>query len=509
MAIIATIDPVTRLEGHLKIEVTIDKVNGVQQVVEARATGTLFRGFESILINRAPRDAQHITERICGVCPVAHGMAAVKALDAACGVTPPTNARIMRNLVLGANFIQSHILHFYHLSLPDYIDGPDMPPWQPSWSSDKRFGQGTSSGLVNNYVKALEMRRKAHEMGALFGGRLPSPPAYIPGGFTTTPRADRITKFKNYCFELITFILDHYRKDVEILASAYKDYSSIGRGTGNLLTYGAFDLDSTGTSKFFKSGHIVNGSKTVQALDVNAIAEQVTYSWYADSTNNLKPSAGVTTPQYPKTNAYSWLKAPRYSGEPHETGALARMWMNGDYQGGISVMDRHRARVIEALMLAQSMWKWVQQLDPAKPVYTANSVPASATSYGLTEAARGALGHWLQISNSTISRYQVITPTCWNASPRDGAGKRGPIEQALIGTPVANVDEPIEVVRVIHSFDPCLSCAVHVMRPAEGAKIFALGHYHGEDEIYTHDHGDGHVHSHSDHQDGHLHNHEE
>jgi hydrogenase large subunit len=448
--------------------------------VEAHATGTLFRGFETILVNRPPEDAQHITQRICGVCPVPHGMASVMALDSAFKVTPPANARIMRNLVLGANFVQSHILHFYHLNLPDFIDGPNMPPWQPSWNVDKRFDATTTNTLVQHYVKALEMTRKAHEMGALFGGRLPAPPAYIPGGFTATPRADRITKFKSYLGELIPFIQNVYIADAQQLAYAYSDYSSIGRGRGHLLAFGAFDQDQAGSTKLFKRGLVVNGSTTVQSVDVNKIIEQVTYSWYSDNTNNLKPASGSTVPQYPKTGAYSWLKAPRYGGYPMEAGPLARMWINGNYQKGISVMDRHMARAQETLKIAQAMQAWVGQLQVGQPVYAKCSVPASATSYGMTEAPRGALGHWLGISNKKISRYQVVTPTCWNASPRDGVGRRGPIEEALIGITVQDTNQPVEVLRVIHSFDPCLSCAVHVMRPAEGAKIYALGHYSGK-----------------------------
>jgi hydrogenase large subunit len=206
---ITTIDPVTRLEGHLKIQVTVDRRNGVQQVVDARATGTLFRGFENILVNRSPSDAQHLTQRIHGVCPVSHGMAAVMALDAACKVTAPPNARIMRNLVLAANLIDSHILHFYHLTMPDFIDGPNMPPWQPSWTADKRFttgSNGQTNTLRSHYVAALDMRRKAHEAGAIFGGRMPHPPTYIAGGFTTRPTAAGINNFKNYLNQIISFV---------------------------------------------------------------------------------------------------------------------------------------------------------------------------------------------------------------------------------------------------------------------------------------------------------------
>jgi hydrogenase large subunit len=485
-----TIDPVTRLEGHLKIKISVE--NG--KVVEAWATGTLFRGFETILVNRPPGDAQHITQRICGVCPVSHGMAAAITLDSAFGTAIPENARILRNLVLGANYIQSHVLHFYHLAVLDFIDGPPMAPWQPSWSFEKRLTDQTGT-LVEHYLEALEMRRKAHEMGALFGGRLPHPPAYIPGGFTTTPRPERISKFKSDLSQLIAFIRDVYLPDVKALASAYPEYRSIGKGHGNLLAYGVFDLNSSGTLKELGRGRLMNGSTTVEPVDVNAITEQVSYSWYADTINNLNPSSGSTIPKYPKAKGYSWLKAPRYQGAPCEVGPLARMMVNGSYTGKISVMDRHLARADEALKIADAMLHWIDQINVGGAVYARHSVPTSATSFGLTEAPRGALGHWLKISNGKIARYQVITPTCWNASPRDSSGKRGPIEEALIGTPVQNINEPIEVLRVIHSFDPCLSCAVHVMRPGEDAKIFALAHDHGEEQEHSHAAGEeGHFH---------------
>jgi hydrogenase large subunit len=214
-------------------------------------------------------------------------------------------------------------------------------------------------------------------------------------------------------------------------------------------------------------------------VDPNQITEQVAYSWYANSTNNLKPSTGVTTPQFPKESAYSWLKAPRYQNVPYEVGPLARMWINGDYSRGISVMDRHQARAAEALKVAQAMQTWVAQLNPSAPVYQHYSTPDEATAFGLTEAPRGALGHWVHIDNHKIANYQVVTPTCWNASPKDSAGVHGPLEQAIIGTSVKNLAEPVEVLRVIHSYDPCLACAVHVMRPKEGVRIFALGAHPG------------------------------
>ena len=497
MPTIKTIDPVTRLEGHLKIEVTIDTVGGVQKVVDARATGTLFRGFESILVNRDLGDAQHITERICGVCPVSHGLASVLAQDALTQTVVTNNARVMRNVVLASNFVQSHILHFYHLAVQDYVDGPAMPPWQPSWSSDKRLDAATTTRLVGNYVKALEKRRQAHEMAALFGGRMPHPPALVGGGMTSAVTAARVASLKAYVAQLIPFITDTYLPDVTLLASKYPDYYSIGRGHGSLLAFGVFDQNQTGSSKLLKRGRVVNGSTTVQAVDVNAITESVKASWYAAAGDGLKPAAGVTTPQYPKSGAYSWLKAPRYSGAPYEVGPLARMWVNGDYRRGISVMDRHAARAQEALKIAQAIQSWTGQLAVNGSAYTQPRVPTTTRSaYGLTEAPRGALGHWVQATAGRIDRYQIITPTCWNASPRDGAGVRGPLEQALVGTPVRTIGEPVEVLRVIHSFDPCLSCAVHVMRPGdqadikqlEPATVFSVEHTHGPGEHRRHAH---------------------
>jgi len=461
MATIITIDPVTRLEGHLKIEVQIE--NGA--VADAFATGTLFRGFETILTGRDPWDAPHITQRICGVCPIPHAQAAVLALDNAAGKVIPSNARILRNLVLGANFVQSHLLHFYHLAALDYLSGPAMAPWQPAWNVDLRIDAATTATLVGHYVNALAMTRKAHEMGAIFSGRMPIAAAHLPGGFTATPTAAQITQFKSYCNELLTFINGTYIPDVEALASIYDDYFDIGRGYGNLISYGVFELNADGSQKLLRPGRAAAGSTAVEPMNAAAITEKVTRSWYDDATNNLNPVQGATVPVQPKPNGYSWLKAPRYADEPYEAGPLARLWINGDYPHGISVMDRHRARAYEALKIADGLRQWADQIVIGQSPYSPYTTPVTGAGIGLTEAPRGALGHWVQIANSRISRYQIITPTCWNASPRDDEGKRGPIEQALIGTPVQDANQPVEVLRVIHSFDPCLSCAVHVMEP--------------------------------------------
>ena len=461
----------------MKVKVTIDTVSGTQQVTDAKCTGTQFRGFEKILNGRDTKDAPYITQRICGVCPVSHATAASLALEHAAGITVPDNARILRNLVLGANFIQSHILHFYLLAALDYITPPASAPWTPGWGVDL-MRSSTMSQIVNNFTTAVAMRRQAHEMAAIFAGRMPGLSAIQAGGFTTKPTSSMISAFNGHLNTLANFINNNYVPDVQLLMSVYNDYRSIGHGPGNFIAYGVFDLDSTANpSRLLKRGVVAHTNyTTVQALSTSNIWENVTNSWYDNSTNNLNPAKGSTITVDPATKptAYSWLKAPRYGGAACEAGPLARMWINGDYRQGISVMDRHMARAFETQKVANAMIGWLNQLTVGGSEYTPVTAPFSASGVGLTEAPRGALGHWLTTAPSTmlapngvasIGAYQIITPTCWNASPADSNGTRGPIERALVGTPVGNAAKPVEVLRVVHSFDPCMSCAVHVMRP--------------------------------------------
>ena len=464
-----TIDPVTRIEGHLKIEVVVDDVGGTQQVVDAHCSGTMFRGFEQLLVGRDPRDAVHYTQRICGVCPVSHGMASAMNLEDAFGVTPPDNGRLMRNLALGANFLQSHILHFYHLAAPDYIDTTgvlDMSPWSPRWVTPDMVTGSTAQTLVNHYVQALHIRRKTHQMCAIVAGRAPHVATFVPGGNTEVPATDRIAEFRALLTEVRAFIDGTFLPDINLMASVFADYFSIGTGCGNLLAYGVFDLDAAGSNRLLARGRYTSGASL--PVDPVQITEYVQHSWFTPASGGVNPADGVTEPDAHKAGAYSWLKAPRYAGMPHEAGPLARMWVNGDYTNGISVLDRLAARALETKKIADAMDGWLDELVPGQPVYQPNDVPTTASGTGLTEAPRGALGHWVDVSSGTTSRYQVVTPTAWNASPRDDAGVLGPIEQALVGTPVADADQPVELLRVVHSFDPCLACAVHLARPKTG-----------------------------------------
>jgi Ni,Fe-hydrogenase I large subunit len=503
-----TVDPVTRIEGHLKIEVEVD--NG--KIVDARSSGEMFRGFENILAGRNPVDAVQITQRICGVCPAAHAQASALNLDSALKITPPDNGRLIRNLMLGANFIQSHILHFYHLAALDYVDvkailqyrggDPEMnrvkawvksevdsgratavAPLLPRYEGDYIPDAEINIQAVAHYLQALHMRRKAHEMLAVFGGKMPHEIAIVPGGVTERPTIDKILEYSAKIEELQQFIDHVYVPDVLTVAEAYPRYFAIGKGCGNLLAYGGFEEVNDGSEKFFTSGTYIDGK--VEGFSPDRINEYVTYSKYS-SGSGLHPSEGETTADPFKADGYSWLKAPRYKRKVVEVGPLARMGVahltgtipgasaiisktlkrfNADVSALFSVLGRHAARAIECKLVADRCAEWVTMLDPAKSVHTAYKIPKSSKGFGLTEGPRGALGHWITIENKKIGNYQAVVPTTWNAGPRDDRDNPGPIEQALIDTPVRDGNNPIEPLRVVRSFDPCIACAVHVITP--------------------------------------------
>ena len=322
------------------------------------------------------------------------------------------------------------------------------------------------------YVQALAIRRKAHQMGAVFGGRLPMAANFVPGGSSETVTQAKIDAFAALLTEMQTFIDDIHIPDVLAVAGVFSDYEEIGVGAGNLLSYGVFDLDDEGGARLLDRGRITDGTPGTVAPE--QITEYVKHSWYTPASGGLNPGDGVTEPDVTKQGAYSFVKSPRYQDVVHEVGPLARMKVSGEYDGGVSVIDRIAARAMEAKLVAEAMVDWLGELEVDQPVYVPSDTPDDAEGIGLTEAPRGALGHWIDISDTEIARYQVITPTAWNASPLDGldsegVGQHGAIEQALIGTPVEDEDQPVELLRVVHSFDPCLACAVHLVRP--GRKV--------------------------------------
>jgi hydrogenase large subunit len=503
------IDPVTRIEGHLKIECVVE--NGV--VKDAYATPSLFRGLELILRGRDPRDAQVITQRICGVCPQSHGIAATLNLDSAFGIAGkiPDNGRIIRNLIHGAHVVQDHILHFYHLAALDYVNVADvakyegndsqlnsikdfiqrgaLEPFMPRYEGDYRLPPAVNQQAVAHYVKALEIRRIGHEAVAIFSGKVPHSVGVVPGGVTSVPTADNIMAYIWKIKILQDFIDNVYIPDVLAVAGVYSDYAGIGVGCKNLLSYGAYDLDGANANyatraRLFKQG-TVGADLKPGALDTGKITEQVKHSWYEDSITNLHPSKGDTRPQYGKSGAYSWAKAPRYDGKVYEVGPLARVavtYARGEpkmkemVDGALqtlkakptalfSVLGRHLARALCAKFITDSLEGWALSLKPGQPAYVEYQLPDAAAGMGITEGARGALGHWIEVKDKKIANYQAVVPTTWNVSPMDDKGQHGPIEQALIGTKVRDEKNPFEIVRIVRSFDPCIACAVHVVTP--------------------------------------------
>ncbi len=502
MATTVLIDPVTRIEGHLaiKVEVTDGKVT------EGRCMGEMFRGFEVLLRGRHPMDAGQITQRICGVCPISHGTASIFAQDMAYNVTPPDNGRLIRNLILGANYIQSHLIHFYHLSALDFIDiaavtgyqgedgtlrslrdwvnaelaskrlypaAPFLPRYEAQYATDPTL----NLTAAKHFVEALEMRALAHDSAALFAGKIPHATALVPGGVTQIVTMDRVAAYMANMQILQAFVNECYVPDVIGVAQAFPDYFALGKSCGNFLSYGNFPESSSG-SRLFPAGVLIKG--TPEELKTDVITEEVKYSLFS-SPSGLHPEKGETEPAPDKADAYTWLKAPRYQGHPMEVGALARVLVA--YQQGVqavrgevdgllaklgagpealdSALGRHAARALEAKIIVARCLEWAGQLRPGEPVFTDFELPDSGKGQGLMEAPRGALGHWIEIENKKIARYQCIVPTTWNCSPKDDNGVPGPIEQSLVGTPVADPANPIEAARVVRSFDPCIACAVH------------------------------------------------
>lgn len=400
-------------------------------------------------------------------------------LDDAFGITPPKNGRILRNLIQSANLIQSHILHFYHLAALDYVKGPETAPFVPRYEGDYRLPADVTAVVVGHYIQALAMRRKAHEMGAIFGAKMPHTTVFIPGGVTSTVTAEQVEAYAGKLSELISFIDNVYIPDVLAVAGAYEDWFSVGAGTKNLVSYGAYPLtdgkDPDGKNLFFKRGVYAGGS--FQPMSADHIREHVTHSWYQSKAGGKHPFEGETVPAVDKRGGYSWIKAPRYESYSCEVGALARQWVGRDPQvaglgdKAFSVMGRHFARAIETTKVAHAMLGWLEELEPGQPAFRPHDVPEKAKGFGLTEAPRGALGHWIEIENYVIKNYQAVVPSTWNIGPRDDKGVRGPLEEALVGTEVADPDNPIELVRIVRAFDPCIACAVHVMEVRGGSGV--------------------------------------
>jgi quinone-reactive Ni/Fe-hydrogenase large subunit len=540
------VDPITRIEGHLRIEVEVDESN---VITDAWSSITLWRGIETILKGRDPRDAGLMVQRFCGVCTYAHYEAAILACEDAFKVKPPPNARIIRNLINGAQFFCDHIMHFYHLHGLDWVDivsalsadpkkavemakayNPDpyncsethykavqqrltkfvksgrLGPFANAYWGNPSYKLPPEANLIvtSHYLDALQVSKLGAQMMAIFGGKNPHPQTLVVGGVTSVMDALDAARLGEYLFrlkELKNFVETAYIPDVLLAATYYKGegLAGVGGGVKNYLAYGGFPLDDDWNNLLFPRG-LVKGRDLAKPLklDETKITEEATHAWYKD-VEPQHPYKGTTEPEYTgydksghlKGNEkYSWCKAPRYDAEPYEVGPLARFivaYVQGHKEikplvdqtlkaTGLpatvlfSTLGRTAARALETKYVGDHIEGWVNELITNikagdTRTWTRCDVPAKGEGRGLTEPPRGALGHWIRIENKVIANYQAVVPSTWNCSPRDKAGKRGPYEESLIGTKLAKVDQPLEILRTIHSFDPCMACAVHIIDP--------------------------------------------
>jgi len=538
------LDPVTRIEGHLRMETEISD----GRVSNAWSCGTLFRGIEPILKDRDPRDAWMFTQRLCGVCTYVHGVTSVRSVENALALSIPENARVIRNLLMGAQFIHDHIVNFYQLHLVDWIDVVSALSADPAAavSVDRQinpartreasffttvkqrlqtFAESGQLGpfangywghpayiltpeenlvFMSDYLEALRVQVQVAHMHAILGGKNPHPQTMVVGGVTLNRdlKAPRISEFNNHIAAAKKFVDDYYLPDTVYLLSRYKEYATIGE-VGNLMSFGEFPQNGQELgSLFFRRGIICNRvTGNVQDVDVANITESVTHSWY--SGGDLNPAQGETDPNYTGLETgdkYSWIKAPRYQGQTMEVGPLARVMVNygTGHQVTIDVVDaflqrvdlplssmysllgRTAARTIETKIIADVMGSWsaglVSSSQPfTMPFRTEFSMAVTGSGAGLNEAPRGALGHWLNFADGKITNYQMVVPSTWNFGPRDAKDEPGPVERALVGVPIADPERPLEVLRLIHSFNPCIACAVHVFSPGTKSDFSVRG----------------------------------
>lgn len=570
------VDPVTRIEGHLRIEAEFDG----SVITRASSSGTMVRGIEIILKGRDPRDAWAFAQRICGVCTLVHGIASVRAVEDALHYEIPANAQLIRNLMVVTQFVHDHVMHFYHLHALDWVDVlsalkadprststlaqsvSNYARSSPGYFSDvqtriKKLVESGQLGIFANaywghpayvlppeanlmavahYLDALEWQREIVKLQTIFGGKNPHPnvlvggtPAAISvhtaaGTSSTAVNAVGLQKVASIIEQIREFVAQVYVPDTLAIASFYKDWfkKGYGEGVGNFMTYGDFATAGTQDPATFlvPRGAILGRDLShIQEVDLKAegdIQEFVSHSWYdyeGGKDVGLHPFQGETKlnytgPQPPYANldtqaSYSWIKSPRWKGHAMETGPLARVLMlyahkhaptvelvqqslqqlNLPVEALFSTMGRTAARALEAKLLSDAMPQWFGSLMSnihAGDVRTFNekqwqpsSWPKHAQGVGFMEAPRGSLAHWIVIDDAKITNYQAVVPTTWNAGPRDAAGIEGPYEAALKGHLIHDPKQPLEILRTVHSFDPCLACAVHVLN-ANGEELIQV-----------------------------------
>ena len=539
------IDPITRIEGHLRVEMEVD--NGV--VTDAWVSGGCFRGMELVVQDRTPEDAAQIVQRICGVCPVSHTHASSLAGEAAYGIVIPNQARIIRNLVEGGQFLHSHILWLYNLAALDYVnplnalqanvddayavalenglalhsdlnqlyeklaafaDNGQLSIFSGNWfdaDGGEAYVDNPEANLIltSHYLEALKMQARSSEMAALLGGKMPHVMTSIPGGNMWVPTESKLDDLLAMATEVRDWVNDTVLADTVMLAKLYPEVLTFGKGCGRYIAWGVFEGpdwpygDNYTEQMLNRYLPMAVLDEQFQASDVqeNLITEYMGRSWYKGSETYTSPYF-VTDPDFTEYNVddrYSWVKAPAYDGKPMEAGSMARIFAAyvrgvpfikeqvdavlgilgakpGDLAAFQSTLGRTAIRQIETIYIANLMVEWVNELAEAikggDSEYFREPARLTGEGTGFWEAPRGALYHSEKVVDGKIEGYQIIIPSTWNLAPINGDGEHGPLEQALIGVPVADIEKPINALRTVHSFDPCTACAVHVTERGTG-----------------------------------------
>ncbi|MCX7172963.1 MAG: nickel-dependent hydrogenase large subunit [Proteobacteria bacterium] len=495
--------PLNRVEGDLEIRVELEN----NRIVDAWSSGTMFRGIENILRGRGALDGLVITPRVCGICSTTHLMAAAKALDQIAAVSVPDNAVRLRNLTLMVEHCQSDVRHSVLMFLPDFA--------APIYQAHPLYTEAVKRYAPLQGERCIDVVRQTKtilEIIAILGGQWPHSSFMVPGGVTYVPTMTELNQCRH--------ILQHYRKWYEqtVLGCSLERWQAVrsatdldawlaegashresdtgfflrfareaglhalGQRHGCFLSYGSLDLPGdtaivgAGEDKLLVAAGFVGKDGQPQRFDQAQVKEHVGFSWYTDYPGGRHPFEGETDPQATGAEGkkYSWAKAPRYLDQPAETGPLAERIVGGDplfcdllRRDGANLVIRQLARMTRPATLFPAMETWVDEMIARhdQPYYTAVPPLVEGRGFGLIEAARGALGHWVEIKDGKISHYQIVTPTAWNGSPRDSEGVRGPWEEALIGTAIKDIDNPVEAGHVVRSFDACLVCTVHVVGP--------------------------------------------
>ena len=427
------------------------------EIKDAFISDTLYRGFEQILIGRSAMDMPYYTQRICGICSSAHAITAALAVEEALQMQVPPNGQLVRNLILASDFIQNHIRHLYLYTLPDYFRGPDIAPFIPHSESDLRLSSIENATMTEHYFKAIEISRTAHAAFAVFGGKAPHGHGLVPGGASMEVDADRVNRYRGYMMEIISFIDDVLLPDVVLIKERYPEYINLGKGIGNYMSVGGFPNPEG--SMLFSESVILQGKR--ESFDEKQVTEDVTSAWYKPH-GPLHPMEEDTVPDHNQPKGYTWVKSPRYRGQPVEVGPLARAIIAKENVIGQGALARTWARSLELKKIANTTLEWLNRLEPGSETYDGRTGRASGVGIGLHEAMRGSLGHWISVKNGRVDHYQIITPSAQNFGARDETGTRSVGETSLLGLKIKSEDLK-EAGRIIRSFDPCFSCSVHII----------------------------------------------